>query len=92
MKNERLTNEQKLEILRLRGEGMRAPQIAQQMNLSESGVYRVIQMDRIKEKPIVDDSKVVQELKAKIEELEQKNKALEETNARLVKIIEKLTD
>lgn len=83
MKNERITPEVRQKILEMREDGMRVPEIADKLNLSDSGVYRVIQMARVVEKPIVDDSKVVKELKEKIS-------ALEADNRRLLAIIDRL--
>lgn len=62
---------------------MRVPEIADKMNLSESGVYRVIQMDRVREIPTIDDSNTVKELKKLLEEKELEIQ-------RLHKIIDKL--
>ena len=97
MKNERLSEEQKNEILSLKGQGMRPRDIAEKLNLSESGVYRVIQMARVMEIPIVDDSKAVRErenkiriLEEKIQKLEHENELLQEDNRRLLSIVDRL--
>lgn len=76
MKNQNLTEEIKAQILEMRSKGIRVPEIAKELGLSESGCYRVIQMDRIKELPLIDDSKVVQELREKVKKLEEENELL----------------
>lgn len=62
---------------------MRVPEIAEKMNLSESGVYRVIQMDRVREIPTIDDSNTVKELKERIRKLEEENENLRNDVRRL---------
>lgn len=71
--------------------GIAADDIAKEEGISRARVYQIISsIDRIKEKPILDDSKVVQELKQKIAALEEKINLLQEDNRRLLGIIEKL--
>lgn len=85
MKNQNLSEEVKAQILEMRSKGMRVPEIAQKLGLSESGCYRVIQMDRIKELPAINDSQVVSELKKRLDEKEAEIE-------RLHRIIDKLLE
>lgn len=78
MRNERLTEEQKKEIIELKSTGMKVSDIASKLNLSVSGVYRVL--DKSSE---IQDSDLISELKKKIS-------SLEEDNRRLLSIIETL--
>ena len=78
MRNERLTEEQKKEIIELKSTGMKVSDIASKLNLSVSGVYRVL--DKSNE---IQDSDLISELKKKIS-------SLEEDNRRLLSIIETL--
>lgn len=92
MKNERLTEEIKERIWTMKKEGLRVHEIADALGLSQSGVYRVIQMKRVRE-----DNEINRPLsyndryEEKISTLEAKIRSLEETNDRLLRIIEKLT-
>jgi predicted transcriptional regulator len=92
MKNERLTEEIKERIWTMKKEGLRVHEIADALGLSQSGVYRVIQMKRVKEdndinRPLSYNDRYEE----KIATLEAKIRSLEETNDRLLRIIEKLT-
>lgn len=76
----------------MKKEGLRVHEIADALGLSQSGVYRVIQMKRVRE-----DNEINRPLsyndryEEKIAELNEKIRSLEETNDRLLRIIEKLT-
>ena len=85
MENTRVTEEQKKQIMELKGQGVPVPEIARRLGLSESGTYRVIQRERIMNKPIIDDSQEVQRLKAE-------NESLKEQMRLLQKVIEKLIE
>ena len=85
MENTRVTEEQKKQIMELKGQGVPVPEIARRLGLSESGTYRVIQRERIMNKPILDDSKEVQRLK-------EENESLKEQLRLLQKVIEKLIE
>lgn len=85
MENTRVTEEQKKQIMELKGQGVPVPEIAKRLGLSESGTYRVIQRERVMNKPIIDDSKEVQRLK-------EENESLKEQLRLLQKVIEKLIE
>ena len=92
MKNERLTEEIKERIWTMKKEGLRVHEIADELGLSQSGVYRVIQMKRAREdndinRPLSYNDRYEE----KIASLEEKIRSLEETNDRLLRSIEKLT-
>lgn len=74
--------------------GMSPLDISHKYGVSRSYVYQVISaiktQERIADLPLIDDSKVVNELKQRIAELEQENKNLLSDNRRLLGIIEKL--
>lgn len=85
MENTRVTEEQKKQIMELKGQGVPVPEIARRLGLSESGTYRVIQRERIMNKPVIDDSQEVQRLK-------KENESLKEQMRLLQKVIEKLLE
>lgn len=74
--------------------GISADEIAQTEGISRARVYQIINSmkarERVADLPLIDDSKVVSELKQKIAELEAENKNLLSDNRRLLGIIEKL--
>lgn len=74
--------------------GMTPLDISHKYGVSRSYVYQVVSAIKARERvsalPLIDDSKVVQELRAKIKELEEKISALEADNHRLLGIIERL--
>ena len=74
--------------------GMTPLDISHKYGVSRSYVYQVVSairaQERIADLPLIDDSKVVSELKQKIAELEAENKNLLSDNRRLLGIIEKL--
>lgn len=85
MENTRVTEEQKKQIMELKGQGIPVPEIARRLGLSESGTYRVIQRERVMKLPLIDDSQEVQRLKAE-------NESLKEQMRLLQKVIEKLLE
>lgn len=89
MENTRVTEEQKKQIMELKGQGVPVPEIAKRLGLSESGTYRVIQREKMRERvmelPLIDDSKEVQRLK-------EENESLKEQLRLLQKVIEKLIE
>ena len=85
MENTRVTEEQKKQIMELKGQGVPVPEIARRLGLSESGTYRVIQRERIMNKNVIDDSQEVQRLK-------KENESLKEQMRLLQKVIEKLLE
>lgn len=72
MKNERLTDSQKNEIIELHRQGIKVSEIASRLNLSVSGVYRVL--DKHSSNNTNED--IISELKNKISSLEEDNKRL----------------
>ena len=74
--------------------GISADEISQTEGISRARVYQIINAIKARERvsalPLIDDSKTVNELKAKIKELEEKISALEADNHRLLGIIERL--
>lgn len=89
MKNERLSIETKKQIMEMKNQGMKPKDIAEKLDLSESGVYRVIQQQRATTISMEWHTRSMQEMEADIKSLREENKKLQEDNRRLLLLLEK---
>ena len=89
MKNERLSIETKKQIMEMKNQGMKPKDIAEKLDLSESGVYRVIQQQRATTISMDQHTRSMLEMEAEIKSLREEIKKLQEDNRRLLSLLEK---